>query len=44
MGNSNTENQEKTIRFIGCCGAYCKTCKAFIDGSCKGCKLGYQEG
>ena len=32
------------IRFIGCCGAYCKTCKPFIEGFCKGCKLGYEEG
>ena len=32
------------IRFIGCCGGYCKTCKAFIEGFCKGCKLGYDEG
>src|SRR4030042_703507 len=31
-------------RFIGCCGAYCKTCKAFIEGFCKGCKLGYDKG
>jgi len=31
-------------RFIGCCGAYCKTCKSLINGSCKGCKLGYDEG
>ena len=30
--------------FIGCCGAYCKTCKAYTEGSCKGCKLGYGEG
>ncbi len=27
--------------FIGCCGAYCKTCQPFIGGVCKGCKLGY---
>jgi hypothetical protein len=27
--------------FIGCCGAYCKTCPPFIDATCKGCKLGY---
>ncbi len=33
-----------SIRFIGCCGAYCKTCKPFIEGFCKGCKLGYDEG
>ncbi len=27
--------------YIACCGCYCKACKAFIDNSCKGCKLGY---
>ena len=32
------------IRLIGCCGAYCKTCKPFVTGFCKGCKLGYGEG
>lgn len=31
-------------RFIGCCGAYCKTCKSFTDGTCKGCKLGFDTG
>ena len=29
---------------IGCCGAYCRTCRSFILGSCKGCKTGYEEG
>ncbi len=29
---------------IGCCGAYCKTCKVFRSGACKGCKLGYADG
>ena len=29
---------------IGCCGAYCKTCKAFQGGNCRGCKLGYENG
>jgi len=29
---------------IGCCGAYCKTCKPLIAGFCKGCKLEYAEG
>ena len=29
---------------IGCCGAYCKTCKAYAAGSCKGCKTGYEDG
>ena len=30
-------------KFVGCCGAYCKTCKPYIEGFCKGCKLGYEE-
>jgi hypothetical protein len=30
--------------FIGCCGAYCKTCKPFQESFCKGCKLGYLDG
>ncbi len=30
--------------FIGCCGAYCKTCRPYITGQCKGCKLGYDTG
>ena len=30
--------------YIGCCGAYCKTCKAFLEDFCKGCKLGYDNG
>ena len=29
---------------IGCCGAYCRTCKSFKDKLCQGCKLGYEEG
>ena len=29
---------------IGCCGAYCRTCRAFRDGSCRGCRLGYSDG
>jgi hypothetical protein len=33
-----------TIREIGCCGAYCKTCPALLDKSCRGCKLGYERG
>lgn len=28
---------------IGCCGAYCKTCREF-QKTCKGCKLGYLDG
>jgi hypothetical protein len=30
--------------YIGCCGTYCATCKPFVDGFCKGCRLGYKEG
>jgi len=26
---------------IGCCGAYCKKCKAYTQNFCKGCKIGY---
>lgn len=29
---------------IGCCGAYCKTCKVFAQNLCKGCKIGYDSG
>jgi hypothetical protein len=36
--------QKSLIRFVGCCGAYCKTCKPFIDSLCKGCKLGFDNG
>ncbi len=31
-------------RYIGCCGAYCKTCKPFKEGLCKGCKIGFDTG
>jgi hypothetical protein len=34
-----------SIREIGCCGAYCKTCRTSTSGSiCRGCKLGYGDG
>jgi hypothetical protein len=33
-----------SIEEVGCCGAYCGTCKVMRDGSCKGCKLGYADG
>ena len=29
---------------IGCCSAYCKTCRAFRDGHYRGCRLGYESG
>jgi len=27
--------------YIGCCGVYCKTCRSFVNKTCKGCKIGY---
>ena len=34
-----------SIREIGCCGAYCRTCRESTTGShCRGCKLGYENG
>lgn len=42
MPNPKSTKCEKAARFIGCCGAYCKTCRAL--GFCKGCKLGYGKG
>jgi len=34
-----------SVREIGCCGAYCRTCRAAASGAnCRGCKLGYETG
>ncbi len=39
-----------TVKEVGCCGAYCKTCLAWqrekyaTERTCMGCKLGYEEG
>jgi hypothetical protein len=43
VGHMNIDNIDPG-KFIGCCGAYCKTCKPYRDGFCKGCRLGYNEG
>ena len=32
------------IALIGCCGACCGACPALKDATCKGCKLGYDNG
>jgi hypothetical protein len=40
----STEDMTKEILKIGCCGAYCKTCRALADEACRGCKLGYDGG
>jgi hypothetical protein len=29
---------------LGCCGAYCRTCKVLAEGACRGCKTGYDSG
>ncbi|HNR43580.1 MAG TPA: DUF3795 domain-containing protein [Methanofastidiosum sp.] len=36
--------EDISMKHIGCCGAYCKTCPALINKSCRGCKLGYDAG
>ena len=34
-----------SIKEIGCCGAYCKTCRTSTTGNaCRSCKLGYENG
>jgi hypothetical protein len=33
-----------SIRQIGCCGAFCATCRELTGGHCHGCKLGYESG
>jgi len=32
-----------SVRQIGCCGAYCQTCRIH-NTHCKGCKIGYESG
>ncbi|NYT05994.1 MAG: DUF3795 domain-containing protein [Methanomicrobiales archaeon] len=44
MADRQTGADDHPRRFIGCCGAYCRTCRPFLDGFCKGCKLGYATG
>ncbi len=38
----NKKKSSKT--YIACCGAYCRTCKPYNEGHCKGCKIGYESG
>lgn len=33
-----------SVEEVGCCGAYCATCRAYKDKTCKGCKIGYSSG
>jgi hypothetical protein len=32
-----------SVNEIGCCGAYCRTCRAY-EAPCKGCTVGYDTG
>jgi hypothetical protein len=32
------------VKELGCCGAYCGTCRALKEHTCKGCKIGYECG
>jgi hypothetical protein len=38
------EDKMNLNRYVGCCGAYCKTCKPFQEDVCKGCKIGFDTG
>jgi hypothetical protein len=38
------QKMDNPKRYIGCCGAYCRTCKPFNEGYCKGCKIGFDTG
>jgi len=40
ISNGNFMSKEE----IGCCGAYCGTCKVLKENLCRGCKLGYKNG
>lgn len=44
MAYKKDSNVESSIKFIGCCGAYCKTYPPFIERYFKGCKIGYDTG
>ena len=42
--NDPDSSLPRGVSLIGCCGACCGTCPALADHSCKGCKLGYEDG
>ena len=44
MKGSREPAESRGIKFIGCCGAYCRTCRNLALGHCKGCKVGYEDG
>lgn len=44
IADPSHESRVPPVRFIGCCGAYCRACGVLKEGLCKGCKLGYDQG
>jgi hypothetical protein len=44
MAHLKNKEYEISLKQIGCCGAYCKTCPELINKRCRGCKLGYENG
>lgn len=44
MKDQKNGKGDDPLRYVGCCGAYCKTCRPFTEGHCKGCKTGYATG
>lgn len=44
MSSSRERTEVDGIGLIGCCGAFCGTCRPLMLGSCMGCKLGYGDG
>ncbi|MCK9355872.1 MAG: DUF3795 domain-containing protein [Dehalococcoidia bacterium] len=41
---TDSARNEEPSDYIGCCGAYCRTCRVLAGGLCRGCKLGYLDG
>jgi len=37
-------NRFMSVEEIGCCGAYCGTCRVYAEKACQGCKIGYKNG
>jgi len=44
LSNRSKEGNCVSKEFLGCCGAYCQTCKVYLQQLCKGCKVGYDTG
>ena len=40
----NRDVHASPLKMIGCCGAFCSTCRPYITHVCKGCKPGYDDG